>query len=300
MITLNPSELDTPTLTNYLQGAVGPRPIAFVSSVNEWGQVNLSPFSFFNLFSTNPPTLIFSPSRRVRDNTTKHTLHNAEQTREVVINVVNYALVQQASLASTEYPEGVDEFVKAGLTPIPSETVAPPRVKESPFQMECKVKNIIPLGTEGGAGNLVICEVVRFHLDPSILDDEGKVDPRKLDLVARMGGNWYARAHGEALFEVEKPIKNMGMGVDAIPPRIRKSTILSGNDLGKLGNVEHMPSAAEVEEFSKHWKIQEILNSSADGLEAREKLHLYAKELLDKGKVLKAWKALLCDKINQS
>lgn len=300
MITLNPGELDTPTLTNYLQGTVGPRPIALASTINEWGQVNLSPFSFFNLFSTNPPTLIFSPSRRVRDNTTKHTLANCEQTKEVVINVVTYNMVEQTSLSSTEYAEGVDEFVKAGFTALPAELVKPPRVKESPVQFECKVTQIIALGTEGGAGNLVVCEVVRMHLNPAILDENGKPSPHKLDLVARMGGNWYARANGDALFEVEKPLSTKGIGVDQIPPRIRKSVILNGNDLGKLGNVERMPSQQEVEEFSAHWRIQEILNSSTDGLEAREQLHLYAKELLDKGKVMKAWKALLCDKINQS
>ncbi len=201
-----PGELPTPKLHGYLQGAVGPRPIAFASTIDEQGRPNLSPFSFFNLFSSKPATLIFSPNRRVRDNTTKHTLENARKTGEVVINVVNYDIVQQASLSSVEYPEGVNEFIKAGLTQLPSEIVKPFRVKESPVQFECKVKDIIELGQEGGAGNLIVCEVVLMHIDDAILDEKGQIDPYKIDLVARMGGDWYCRANGDALFEVAKPI----------------------------------------------------------------------------------------------
>jgi hypothetical protein len=203
------------------------------------------------------------------------------------------------SLASTEYPEGVNEFIKSGLTPLASENVSPPRVKESPVQFECTVKDIVELGTEGGAGNLIICEVVRMHINPEILDKSGAINPYRIDLVARMGGDWYCRAQGEALFEVAKPLRKMGIGVDALPKPIRDSTILRGNDLGKLGNVESLPNDAKVAEFSHHHKIQDIFNRSSNGMEVRELLHEYARELLDEGKVEKAWKALLCDRLNR-
>jgi flavin reductase (DIM6/NTAB) family NADH-FMN oxidoreductase RutF len=283
----------------HLLAAVGPRPIAFASTIDNEGNPNLSPFSYFNVFSTKPPVLIFSPARRVRDNTTKDTLHNADANREVVINVVNYNIVQQMSLASTEYETGVNEFVKAGLTPIESELVAPFRVKESPVQFECKVMDIIALGNEGGAGNLIMCEVVRMHVDEDMFNEQGITDSTKLDLVARMGGDWYCRATGDALFEVTKPILTKGIGVDQIPPRIRTSMFLDGNDLGKLGNIERLPNQQELEEFAENYRIKEIFESSSDGMEAREALHQYAKELLDKNKVIKAWKALLCDKLNR-
>lgn len=283
----------------FLLGAIGPRPIAFASTIDSSGVPNLSPFSYFNVFSSNPPILIFSPARRVRNNTTKDTLHNAQANREVVINVVNHALVQQMSLASTEYDSDVNEFEKAGLTPLPAEKVAPFRVKEAPVQFECRVNEIVPLGAEGGAGNLIICEVLLMHLDEQILDDEGRIDPHKIDLVGRMGGNWYCRARGEALFEVAKPLATKGIGVDQIPKRIRESIFLSGNDLGQLGNVESLPEESAIEEFSQSVKIQEIFNQSADGWEAREKLHLYAKELLEEQRVQEAWLALLCDKLNR-
>jgi flavin reductase (DIM6/NTAB) family NADH-FMN oxidoreductase RutF len=283
----------------HLLAAVGPRPIAVASTIDNEGNPNLSPFSYFNVFSTKPPVLIFSPARRVRDNTTKDTLHNADANREVVINVVNYNIVQQMSLASTEYETGVNEFVKAGLTPIESELVAPFRVKESPVQFECKVMDIIALGNEGGAGNLIMCEVVRMHVDEDMFNEQGITDSTKLDLVARMGGDWYCRATGDALFEVTKPILTKGIGVDQIPPRIRTSMFLDGNDLGKLGNIERLPNQQELEEFAENYRIKEIFESSSDGMEAREALHQYAKELLDKNKVIKAWKALLCDKLNR-
>jgi flavin reductase (DIM6/NTAB) family NADH-FMN oxidoreductase RutF len=283
----------------HLLAAVGPRPIAFASTIDHNGNPNLSPFSYFNVFSSKPPILIFSPARRVRNNTTKDTLHNAEANREVVINVVNYDIVQQMSLSSTEYDTGVDEFVKAGLTPIKSDLVAPFRVKESPVQFECKVMEIIALGDQGGAGNLIMCEVIRMHVNEDVLNEDGITDSTKLDLVARMGGDWYCRASGDALFEVEKPILTKGIGVDQIPPRIRSSMFLNGNDLGKLGNIERLPNQQELEEFAEHRRIKEIFESSSDGMEAREELHQYAKELLDKNKVIKAWKALLCDKLNR-
>lgn len=299
MISVDLKELDGKTAHAYLLGAVGPRPIALASTMDNDGNANLAPFSFFNVFSSNPPILVFSPSRRVRDNSTKHTLHNAQATGEVVINVVNYDIVQQTSLASTDYAEGVNEFVKAGLTAVESDVVKPFRVKESPAQMECKVKDIISLGDGGGAGNLIICEVVRMHINEDILDENGRISMDKIDLVARMGGDFYCRANGDALFEVEKPHIRLGIGIDQIPKRIRESMYLDGNDLGKLGNVENLPNDAELAEFAEHWKIKEIFEKSANGLEMHENLHQYAKELLDENKVSKAWKALLCDKLNR-
>lgn len=284
----------------HLLSAVGPRPIAFASTIDEDGNPNLSPFSYFGVFSSNPPILAFSPARRVRNNTTKDTLHNAEQTREVVINIVNYDLVQQMSLSSTEYPSGVNEFVKAGLSPLPSDLVKPFRVKESPVQFECKVNDIIALGEGGGAGNMIICEVVRMHVDESALNEDGLTDSTKLDLVARMGANWYCRANGESMFEVEKPLASLGIGVDQIPERIRKSVYLSGNDLGKLGNVEQLPRDAELKEFAQEERIRTIFENSDNGMEAREQLHEYARELLEQNQVKEAWKALLCDKLNRS
>jgi flavin reductase (DIM6/NTAB) family NADH-FMN oxidoreductase RutF len=244
MLTIDPQQIPTAKLHGYLLGAVSPRPICFASTVDTEGNVNLSPYSFFNVFSAKPPVMIFSPARRVRDNTTKHTLENVLNTKEVVINIVSFGMVQQMSLASTEYGKGVNEFIKAGFTEIRSDIVKPPRVKEAPVQFECKVNDVIPLGNHGGAGNLVICEVVRLHLNENILDDEGLIDPLKIDTVARMGGNWYSRAK-EGLFEVAKPISTLGIGVDALPESIRLSKIFTGNDLGMLGNVEELPKEAD-------------------------------------------------------
>jgi flavin reductase (DIM6/NTAB) family NADH-FMN oxidoreductase RutF len=248
LLTLRPEELETRVLHGYLLGAVGPRPIAFASTIDAEGAPNLAPFSFFNVFSANPPVLIFSPARRVRNNTTKHTLENVLETREVVINVVTYSMVQQMSLASTEYDRGVNEFEKAGFTMLLSEIVKPWRVGESPVQFECRVNKVEALGEEVGAGNLVFSEVVRLHIRKEVLDGEGKLDPGKLDLVARMGGNWYSRA-SDGLFEVPKPLTSKGVGVDAIPEPIRKSPILTGNDLGRLGNFEKIPTEVEVNTF---------------------------------------------------
>jgi len=292
-------ELSGKEAHGHLLAAVGPRPIAFASTIDEWGNPNLSPFSYFNVFSSNPPTLIFSPARRVRDNTTKDTLTNAQNTREVVINVVNYDLVQQMSLSSTEYPTGVNEFTKAGLSPVASDIVKPFRVKESPVQFECKVQDIVHLGQEGGAGNLIICEVVRMHVDEAALNEAGITDSTKLDLVARMGANWYCRANSESMFEVMKPLSTLGIGVDQIPERIRKSIFLDGNDLGKLGNVEKLPNDTDLEAFAEEARVRGIFEESDNGLEAREALHQYAKELLDADDVSSAWKALLCDKLNR-
>jgi len=289
-----PGQLPTAQFHSYLLGAVSPRPIAFASTVDENGTPNLSPFSFFNCFGSNPAVLVFSPARRGRDNTTKHTFENIKKTREVVINVVNYSIVQQASLASVEYPEGTNEFIKAGLTMQASELVKPFRVKESPVQFECKVVDIIETGTEGGAGNLIICHVVMMHINDDVLDNEGRIDANKIDLVARMGGNLYCRASGNALFEVEKPNTKLGIGVDQIPEPIRLSTVLTGNNLGQLGNVEQLPSATEVE----HYKQGAILDLYEDYKDSKEglaiHLHTVAKHLLDENKVEEAWKVLLC------
>ena len=240
--------------------------------------------TFFNVFSSNPPLMIFSPARRVRDNTTKHTLQNAEKTKEVVINVVNYPIVQQMSLSSTEYPKGVNEFIKAGFTMLPSEEVKPFRVAESPVQFECKVKDIIYTGTEGGAGNLIICEVVKIHINDEVLDKNGAIDQYEIDLVARAGGSYYSRAR-DGFFEIPKPISTSGIGVDSIPEDIRNSNVLTGNNLGMLGNVESLPSQKDVDNFAKD-------HSEFVGLEATKK-HTFAQEYLDKNDVQSAWKVLL-------
>ncbi|WP_445381067.1 flavin reductase family protein [Robiginitalea sp. IMCC43444] len=287
-LSLNPSDLETRELHAYLLGAVGPRPIAFASTIGADGQPNLAPFSFFNVFSANPPVLIFSPARRVRDNTTKHTLENVQQNREVVISVVSYDMVQQMSLASTEYGKGVNEFKKAGFTMLPSEKIKPFRVAESPVQFECKVTKVMALGKEGGAGNLIFSEVVKIHISNSILDQDGRIDPFKLDLVSRLGGNWYSRA-AAGLFEVPKPLSSLGVGVDAIPLQIRQSKILSGNDLGMLGNVDSLPSAQEVQQFlQSNMEARSVL--SADD---PEQVHKKAKQYLEQNDVNAAWNLLL-------
>lgn len=288
MISVLPKAITTAKLHGYLLGAIGPRPIAFASTLDEKGKPNLSPFSFFNVFSANPPILIFSPSRRVRDNTTKHTLENTIKTKEVVINVVNFDIVQQMSLTSTEYAIGVNEFKKAGLTMLKSDVVRPFRVAESPVQFECKVLKVEALGEEGGAGNLIFCEVVKIHIAKDILDENGAIDQYKIDVVARMGGNWYSRAN-KGLFEVPKPLSTLGIGVNAIPDHIRLSTVLTGNDLGMLGNIEKIPSIAEVTDFiTMHIEIRTLI--SADD---KMQLHRKAQEYLNKNDVLSAWKVLL-------
>jgi flavin reductase (DIM6/NTAB) family NADH-FMN oxidoreductase RutF len=288
---IDPSQVKTSELHAWLLGAISPRPICFASTIDIDGRPNLSPFSFFNVFGANPPTLIFSPARRVRDNTVKHTLENVYATKEVVINVVNYAMVQQASLSSCEYPVGVNEFEKAGFTPLASEKVQPFRVKESPVQMECIVKQIIETGQEGGAGNLVICEPVMLHINENILDAQGKIDPHKIDLVARMGGDYYCRASGDAVFEVAKPHIKLGIGVDALPLAIRNSNILTGNNLGQLGNVHELPFV-DAAFYDDHLK-NIIQYYSVTPEEMDRELHHYAKKLLDEGKVTAAWQVLL-------
>ncbi|MBU3680648.1 MAG: flavin reductase family protein [Flavobacterium sp.] len=288
MLSINPHDLSTVQLQAYLQGAVAPRPIAFASTLNAKGQPNLSPFSFFNVFSANPPILIFSPARRVRDNSIKHTLSNVQEIQEVVINVVDYAMVQQMSLASTEYAEGVNEFVKAGFTPIPSMLVKPFRVQEAPVQFECKVNQVIALGNHGGAGNLVICEVVKIHINEAVLDEKGAIIQEKLDLVARLGGNWYSRANA-GLFEVPKPLTTLGIGVDAIPDFVKKSGLFSGNDLGVLANIDTLPTPEEVAIFVKqNFELKAVL--SADEPIKQLQLALRYVQIND---VESAWKVLL-------
>jgi flavin reductase (DIM6/NTAB) family NADH-FMN oxidoreductase RutF len=283
MLTLNPKELSVQQVQKYLQNAIAPRPICFASTVSANGEPNLSPFSFFNLFSSNPPIAVFSPAYSGRTGASKNTLDNVREVPEVVINVVNYAMVHQASLASSPYPKGVNEFVKANFTPVESELVKPFRVKESPVQMECKVTEIKELGKLGGAGNLVICEILRFHISETILNDQNQIDTKKIDLVARMGDNWYCRAAGDALFEVEKPITTIGIGIDQIPLHIRNSRVLSGNNLGLLASVEHMPEENELTEFKRHLRT----------FSSEEEKHLYAKTLLEANKVKEAWLVLL-------
>jgi len=275
----------------YLQHIVAPRPIAFASTINKRGEVNLSPFSFFNLFSSNPPIVIFSPSRRVRDNTIKHTLENVMEVPEVVINMVDYAMVQQQSLASCEYPAGTNEFLKAGFTQEKASFVTPPMVKESKAKMECRVLEVKPLGQEGGAGNLVICEVLAIHLNDELLDEHHKIDQRKLNQVARLGGNWYCKVDETNLFEVEKPNIQLGIGVDALPESIRNSHILTGNDLGQLANVTQMPDPDPG--FDDDHVKQIVQYYSLNPEEMARELHQYAHKLLLQGKVDAAWQVLL-------
>lgn len=288
MISFEPNTLPTQQLHSYLLSAVAPRPIAFASTIDSEGNPNLSPFSFFNVFSSKPPILIFSPNRRVRDNTPKHTLENVEVVKEVVINVVNYDIVQQASLSSTEYDKGVNEFSKTGLTMLKSDLVKPFRVAESPVQFECKVNDIIKLGTEGGAGNLIVCEVVKFHISEDVLDENKMIIQEKLDLVARAGGNYYNRAK-KGFFEIPKPNRNLGIGVDTMPESVRNSMILTGNDLGMLGNIEKLPTEAEIDHFVKN--VSERYPNITT-MSHREK-HKIARNYLSYGDIESAWKLLL-------
>ncbi|HEY5749605.1 MAG TPA: flavin reductase family protein [Chryseolinea sp.] len=287
MLTLDPTKIPLPQLHQYLLGAITPRPIAFASTVDKTGNVNLSPFSFFNCFGYNPPILIFSPSRRGRDNTTKDTYENVLEVPEVVINIVNHAMVQQASLASVEYPRGVNEFVKAGLTPVASTVVKPPRVGEAPVSFECKVTQVIATGDQAGAGNLVLCQVVLMHIKEEILDEQGKIDPFKLDAVARLGGDWYCRVGPESIFKVPKPLQTIGIGIDQIPEHIRLSKVLTGNDLGMLGNVEKLPGELSLQ----------TIRTQSDFLQARtnggEAIHRLAQDYLKQGRVEEAWSILL-------
>jgi flavin reductase (DIM6/NTAB) family NADH-FMN oxidoreductase RutF len=276
---------------HYLQASIAPRPICFASTIDATGRPNLSPFSFFNLFSTTPPILIFSPSRRVRDNTTKHSWQNVQEIPEVVINIVDHSMVQQTSLASCDFPKETNEFVKAGFTEEPATLVRPPMVKESKVKIECRVIDTRPLGDQGGSGNLVICEALRMHIDPAILDEKHHIDQRRLRLVARLGGDWYCRTDAQNLFQVEKPNTRLGIGMDELPAPIRESRILSGNHLGQLANVHELPL---VEPAFHDPRLQQIFQYYAiDPGEMEKELHRYAVELLDAGKVKEAWQVLL-------
>ncbi len=284
-------DLTTAEKQYYLQHVIAPRPICFASTIDKAGNVNLSPFSFFNLFSSNPPIVIFSPARRVRDNTTKHTLQNVLEVPEVVINIVTYDMVQQTSLASCEFPKEVNEFIKAGFTEEPATLVKPPMVKESKVKLECKVIEVKPLGTEGGAGNLVICEVLRMHIDDSLFDANKKLDQRKINHVARLGGDWYCVVNENNLFQVEKPNTQLGIGIDALPLNIRNSKILSGNNLGQLANIHDMPVIEPSFDDAHLKQIIQYYSINPDDME--KELHSYAKKLLDAGKVNEAWQVLL-------
>lgn len=292
MISIDPKSIPIPELHAHLLGAIGPRPIAFASTVDEKGNHNLAPFSFFNVFSANPPILIFSPARSGRNNTTKDTFENAKKIPECVINVVTYDMVHQMSLTSSPYASNVDEFLKAGFIPLPSETVRPLRVQESPIQFECKIIEIKELGNQGGAGNLIICEVTRLHIREDLMVN-GRIDQTKIDLVARMGGNWYCRAHGASLFEVQKPLTTLGIGFDNLPNDILNSSVLSGNDLGQLANVEQIPDETEVNDY-KLIELSDVFIAFEDDAKKLEtELHHRAKQLLAEHKVMEAWLTLL-------
>ena len=293
MLSLDPKELTVQRLHQLLLGAIGPRPIAFASTLDAQGNANLAPFSFFNVFSANPPILVFSPARSGRTGQSKDTYNNAKTIPEVVINVVNYNMVHQMSLASSPYAPGVDEFVKAGFTALASHKVAPFRVAEAPVQFECKVQQIIELGQEGGAGNLIICEVLQMHIHESLLNEHGLIDQHKIDLVARMGADWYCRANTASMFEIKKPISTCGVGYDALPPDIKNSHVLSANDLGQLAGIEELPNETDVNEY----KLLELsslfldLEANANALETA--LHQRAKELLSENQLEEAWLTLL-------
>lgn len=289
--TINPADLTPPEFYKFMIGTIGPRPIAFASTVDAQGSVNVSPFSFFNVFGYNPPTLVFAPSLN-RHGHKKHTLLNLEEVGEVVINIVNYAMVEQMSLASADFERGVNEFEKAGFTAVPSDKVRPPRVAESPAAFECIVRQIVPTGDKPGAGTLIICDVIMAHLHDTIFDPNGAINPYKLDLIGRMGGDWYARAQGDALFEVARP--KVGIGVDHMPVAIRTSAILSGNDLGKLASFSTLPASSEISEFHATGVLDALFDEAKYGCQyLPDLLHLRAKQLLAENKVREAWLTLL-------
>jgi flavin reductase (DIM6/NTAB) family NADH-FMN oxidoreductase RutF len=281
---IDTSQLSHPELHRLMLGAIAPRPIAFASTVDASGRPNLAPFSFFNAFGVNPSTIIFSPSRRGRDNTTKDTFNNLKEVPEVVINAVNYGMVEQVSLASTEFPAGINEFEKSGFTPLASVKVRPFRVAESPVQWECRVREIIETGTGGGAANLVICEVLMVHISESALTPDGQIDTTKLDLVGRMGGDYYVRASGNALFEVEKPLQKPAIGIDSLPVAVKNSKILTGNELGRLGSSESIPAESELVTISQMDEVVAIHGKYADSMQRTEQMQLLIRDLLKKNR----------------
>ena len=293
MLTIDPKQIEIPQLHRYLLGAIGPRPIAFASTIDENGTPNLAPFSFFNVFSANPPVMIFSPARSGRTNTSKDTYNNAKKVPEVVINVVNHSMVHQMSLASSPYSSDISEFQKSGFTAVASEIVRPHRVGESPVQFECKIINVIELGKEGGAGNLIICEVVKIHIQEYVLDEHQMIDQQKIDLVSRMGGNWYCRADENSMFEIQKPITTCGIGYDSLPIDILNSTVLTGNDLGQLAGIEALPNETEVNEYKLMELSELFLSLEEDAVQLEIEIHKKAKELLKRNLLEKAWLTLL-------
>jgi len=293
MLSINPKDIDIPKLHRYLLGSIGPRPIAFASTVDSAGIPNLAPFSFFNVFSANPPILIFSPARSGRTNTTKDTYNNIKEHPEVVINVVNHSMVHQMSVASSPYAPEISEFEKSGFTPLSSDLVKPFRVSESPVQFECKVNEVKELGNEGGAGNLIFCEVLKIHIAEELLDDQQMIDQQKIDLVSRMGGNWYCRTDKNSMFEIQKPITTCGIGFDALPEDIRNSSILSGNDLGQLAGIEQIPSETDVNEYKLLELSELFLSLEEDAVQLEIEIHKKAKALLNKNLLEEAWLTLL-------
>jgi len=293
MKSINPKEIEIPKLHRYLLGSVGPRPIAFASTIDSKGNINLAPFSFFNVFSANPPIMIFSPARSGRTNESKDTYNNVKEVPEVVINVVTHEMVHQMSLASSPYDSDVSEFEKAGFTSLASDMITPPRVKESPVQFECKVNEVIELGDQGGAGNLIICEVLRLHVKESILDQNEMIDQHKIDLVSRMGGNWYCRADKNSMFEIQKPITTCGIGFDALPTDIRNSSILSGNDLGQLAGIEQLPNETDVNEYKLLELSELFLSLEEDAVQLEIEIHKRAQDLLKRNLLEEAWLTLL-------
>ena len=293
MKSINPKEIEIPKLHRYLLGSIGPRPIAFASTIDSKGNINLAPFSFFNVFSANPPIMIFSPARSGRTNESKDTYNNVKEFPEVVINVVTHEMVHQMSLASSPYDSDVSEFEKAGFTSLASDMITPPRVKESPVQFECKVNEVIELGDQGGAGNLIICEVLRIHVKESILDQNEMIDQHKIDLVSRMGGNWYCRADKNSMFEIQKPITTCGIGFDALPKDIRNSSILSGNDLGQLAGIEQLPNETDVNEYKLLELSELFLSLEEDAVQLEIEIHKRAQDLLKRNLLEEAWLTLL-------
>lgn len=293
MKSINPKEIEIPKLHRYLLGSVGPRPIAFASTIDSKGNINLAPFSFFNVFSANPPIMIFSPARSGRTNESKDTYNNVKEVPEVVINVVTHDMVHQMSLASSPYDYDVSEFEKAGFTSLASDMITPPRVKESPVQFECKVNEVIELGDQGGAGNLIICEVLRIHVKESLLDQNEMIDQHKIDLVSRMGGNWYCRADKNSMFEIQKPITTCGIGFDALPTDIRNSSILSGNDLGQLAGIEQLPNETDVNEYKLLELSELFLSLEEDAVQLEIEIHKRAQDLLKRNLLEEAWLTLL-------
>ena len=293
MKSINPKEIEIPKLHRYLLGSIGPRPIAFASTIDSKGNINLAPFSFFNVFSANPPIMIFSPARSGRTNESKDTYNNVKEVPEVVINVVTHEMVHQMSLASSPYDSDVSEFEKAGFTSLVSDMITPPRVKESPVQFECKVNEVIELGDQGGAGNLIICEVLRIHVKESLLDQNEMIDQHKIDLVSRMGGNWYCRADKNSMFEIQKPITTCGIGFDALPKDIRNSSILSGNDLGQLAGIEQLPNETDVNEYKLLELSELFLSLEEDAVQLEIEIHKRAQDLLKRNLLEEAWLTLL-------